>query len=137
MVDKKISRQFYEQKLEQYEKQIEDIIQAKEKHARADIDYLKLGASIFELSQRGSELYEKRMSVNEKREVLSLVFSNVKLNGEKLVPTFQNGFEVVAKRAEDGNWLGVVDDFRTFDWVERIRFPSTILHMSTQLLVTV
>jgi hypothetical protein len=24
-------------------------------------------------------------------------------------------------------WLGVVDDFRTFGWVERIRFPALIL----------
>ena len=105
MVDKKISRQFYEQKLEQYEKQIEDVLEAKEKHVRADIDCLRLGANIFELSQRGSELYEKRMNLDEKRQVLNLVFSSIKLNGKKLDLTFHNGFEVVAKHAKNGNWL--------------------------------
>ena len=41
----------------------------------------------------------------EKKEYLNFVFSNLKLIDKKLVPAFQNGFEVVAMRAKDGNWL--------------------------------
>jgi site-specific DNA recombinase len=105
MVDGKISRQFYEQKLQKYEEQLNAVLEAKEKHVKADVDYLKLGANIFELSQRGGELFEKRMSQNEKRELVSLVFSNLKLNGEKLDIAFHNGFEVIASRAKTQNWL--------------------------------
>jgi len=30
--------------------------------------------------------------------------------------------------------LGVVDDFRTFEWVETIKFPELILQQSKELL---
>lgn len=61
--------------------------------------------NLFELAQKGRELYEKQANLNEKKELLNLVFSNLKINGEKVVPTPHNGFEVVFARAKDGNWL--------------------------------
>ena len=104
-VDGLISKETYLQKQAEYEQQLNDLIDAKQKHSNANINYLKLGFNIFELAQVGREVYEKQSTDNEKRELLNFVFSNFKLNGEKLVPTPQNGFDVVFARAQKGNWL--------------------------------
>jgi len=118
-VDGLISKETYLQKQAEYEQQLNDLIDAKQKHSNANINYLKLGFNIFELAQVGREVYEKQSTDNEKRELLNFVFSNFKLNGEKLVPTPQNGFDVVFARAQKGNWLLGLDSNQD----ERIQSP--------------
>lgn len=81
-------------------------MEAKQKHMKANVNYLKLGINIFELAQKGREIYEKLLTLEEKRELLHFVFSNLKLKDEKIVPTFHNGFEIVAERAKSGNMQG-------------------------------
>ncbi len=114
-VDGIINKEFYEEKRQQYEEQQQAILDAKENHVKANIDYMQLGINLFELSQKGPGLYSERALPEEKRELLNFLFLNIKLKDEKLIPTFQNGFEVIARHAKDQSWLGVVDDFRTFD----------------------
>lgn len=104
-VDGLISKEKYLKKQDEYEQQLNEIIDAKEKHNKANINYIKLGINIFELAQVGREVYQKEESLEKKKELLNFVFSNFKLNEEKLVPTPHNGFEVVFARAKDGNWL--------------------------------
>lgn len=101
-----LSKERYQQKQAEYEKQLGDLMGAKQKHMKANINYMKLGINIFELAQKGREIYEKLLTYDEKRELLNFVFSNLKLKDEKVVPIFHNGFQVVAARAEDGNWQG-------------------------------
>ena len=108
-VDGLLSKERYLQKQEEYELQINDILEAKEKHSKANINYQKLGINIFELAQVGREVYQNQESMEKKKELLNFVFSNFKLNQEKLVPTPHNGFEVVFARAQKGNWLGGQD----------------------------
>jgi site-specific DNA recombinase len=105
-VDGLITKEQYENKRMQYEMELAELLEAKDKHFKADVDYRKLGMNIFELSQKGREIYETKASMEEKREFLSFVFSNIKLDGEKIVPTFHNGFEVVALRAKTDNVQG-------------------------------
>lgn len=108
-VDGLITKEKYIQKREEYEEQLNDITTSINTHSKANINYLKLGMNIFELAQKGRELFEKQASMDEKRELLNFVFSNLKINGEKVVPTPHNGFDVVALRAKDGNMLPGLD----------------------------
>ena len=105
-MDEKITKDFYDRKQKQYEDELDNMLEAISKHTKANIDYFKLGINLFELSQRGSELYESKALPEEKKELLNFVFLNLKLNGEKLNPTAHNGFEVIASRAKTGDWLG-------------------------------
>ena len=82
------------------------MLDAKEKHMKANINYLKLGINIFELSQKVGEIYEKLLTIEEKRELLNFVVSNFRLRDKKIAPVFHNGFQVIAERAKDGNWQG-------------------------------
>ena len=120
-VDGLLSKERYLQKQEEYEQQINEILEAKEKHSRANINYQKLGMNIFELAQVGREVYEKQATDNEKKELLNFVFSNFKIKGEKVVPTPHNGFEVVFARAKDSNWLLDLDSNQD----ERIQSPQS------------
>ena len=104
-LDEKITKDFYARKQKQYEDELDNILEAISKHTKANIDYFKLGINLFELSQRGSELYESKTLPEEKKELLNFVFLNFKLNGGKLNPTAHNGFEVIASRAKTGDWL--------------------------------
>lgn len=104
-LDGLITREQYEAKREEYEERINEIIQSKDKHSSANIDYLKLGMSIFELAQKGGEIYQKLAKQEEKKELLNFIFLNLQLKEEKVYFTPHNGFEVVALRAKDDNWL--------------------------------
>lgn len=107
-VDGVITKELYNRKQNQYEEEIENVLEAINKHTKANIDYFKLGINIFELSQQGAEIYQNKATDEEKRELLNFVFLNFKLNEEKLNPTPQNGFEVIASRAKTGDWLAKI-----------------------------
>lgn len=104
-IDEVINKDFYETKKQQLEEEQQSILLAKENHIKANIDYMQLGINIFELSQMGKDLYQNYATREEKRELLNFVFSNFKLRDEKLIPTYQNGFQLLASRPKDEDWL--------------------------------
>lgn len=108
-LDGKITKEFYQKKFEQYSKQQEEILNALGKHQRANINYLQFGSHIFEISQKAKQIYQNKKTSVEKRSLLNFAFSNLTLKDKKLTPIYQNGFEIIARRAEDGNWLGDLD----------------------------
>lgn len=105
-VSKLISKEEYLRYKDKYSKRLEKIVDAKGKHMRANINYQQLGINIFEISQKGRQLYENKATMTEKREVLNFVFSNLKLRDGNVVPVYQNGFEIIAKHAKNNTWLG-------------------------------
>lgn len=133
-IDGKIDKGFYERKRDQYEEQLERISEAISKHTKANIDYKRLGINIFELSQIGKEIYEKDALPGEKKDLLRFIFSNLKLKDEKLYPTYKNGFQVVAKHAESGDWLGIQDDFRTLEWISLVQNHEQMLSQTKYLI---
>ena len=108
-VDGRIDKTFYELKRQQYEEELNVVIDAKERHVKANINYMELGMNLFELSQKGRKIYENMALNNEKKELMNFAFSNLKLKDKKVYPSFKNGFEIIAKRSEDGNWLRDLD----------------------------
>lgn len=104
-IDETINKELYENKKRQYEEEQEAVLQAKDNHVKANIDYIQLGTNLFELSQMGKNLYQNYATWEEKRELLNFVFSNLKIKDEKIIPTYQNGFQLLAGRAKNQNWL--------------------------------
>ena len=104
-VDEVVNKDFYEAKKNQFEADQDAIMQAKENHVKANIDYMQLGINLFELSQMGKDLYQNYATKEEKRELLNFVFSNLKLKDEKLVPTYQHGFQILSERANSSTQL--------------------------------
>ncbi|KKP86216.1 MAG: Recombinase [Candidatus Roizmanbacteria bacterium GW2011_GWA2_35_8] len=105
-LDEIISKEFYDGKQKKFQEEIEALTESVNQHTKANFDYMKLGINVFELLQSGREIYDKRLLPQEKQELLHFLFSNLKLKDEKVVPTFHNGFQVVAERAKKGDWQG-------------------------------
>ena len=66
--------------------------------------------------------------LEEKRELLNFVSLNLKLKDEKVYSTPHNGFEVIAKRAEDGNWLRGLDSNQEFLFQREACYHCTTPH---------
>ncbi len=94
-LDGRITPEFYEEKFKQYTKEKEEIVVAMERHSNAQTKYFELGISILELSQKAKEIYQKA-TIDEKRMLLSLVFSDLRLNEGKLKAVFSKPFEILA-----------------------------------------
>ena len=101
-LDGKITPEFYEQKFKQYTQEKEEIVASIEKHSNAQTKYFELGISIFELSQKAKEIYQK-ISTEDKRTLLNLIFSNLRLNEGKLSGIFNPAFEILASSVKATN----------------------------------
>jgi hypothetical protein len=101
-LDGKISEDFYERKFKQYSKEKEEIESAIKRHERANLKYYELGLNLYELSQRAKEIYLKAR-LEEKRQLMKLVFKELFLNGNKLAFTYTKPFELISKAVKETN----------------------------------
>ncbi len=101
-LDEKITKDFYERKFKQYTEEKEAILQAMNKHSKASNKYFELGMTVYELSQKAPELY-REATVEEKRELMGLVFDSLILNEGKLEYKYSKLFEKLIKAVEATN----------------------------------
>jgi len=101
-LDGKISEEFYERKFKQYSREKEEIESAIKRHERANLKYYELGLNLYELSQRAKEIYLKAR-LEEKRQLMKLVFKALFLNGNKLAFTYTKPFELISKAVKETN----------------------------------
>ena len=107
-IDDNISKEFYQRKFEQYRCEQNAVLNRIHHHKEANVNYFELGINILELSQKTKDIYLSR-SAEEKRQLLSFVFSNLSLKDGNLSPVYAPAFQIVAKRAENQDWLGRMD----------------------------
>jgi hypothetical protein len=101
-LDGKISEEFYERKFKQYSKEKEEIESAIKRHERANLKYYELGLNLYELSQKAREIYLKA-NLEEKRQLIKLVFKELFLNGNYLAFTYTKPFELISKAVKETN----------------------------------
>ncbi len=108
-LDEKINEETYNRKYAQIKESMTKVLRDRKKHLESGFNYYELGSKIFELAQKGDKVYENLKIKQDKRDLINFVFLNLKFDGENIVPTYKNGFEVVAEVAKNDNWLGVRD----------------------------
>jgi len=96
-LDGKITPEFYEAKFKQYSKEKEDILDSLQRHSEAQSKYFELGVNVLEISKGAKELYLKNLT-EKRRTLLSLVFSSLQLNEEKLEIQYTKPFEIIFQR---------------------------------------
>ena len=94
-VDEKITKEFYERKLKEYSEEKETVLSAIKKHSEASDKYSELGIKIYELSQKGLEIYKNKKLPEEKRVLINLAFDNLTLDGGKMVMKPSKAFEAL------------------------------------------
>ena len=95
-LDEKITPEFYQQKFKQYTEEKNDILDSIKGHSEAQTAYFELGVNVLEISKKAKEIYLKA-SVEDKRMLLSFVFSNIWLDEEKLLITYTKPFEILSQ----------------------------------------
>ncbi len=93
-IDGKITADFYEKKFKEYSEDKENALNKLEKLSNNNIQYYEAGYAIHELALKANAIYEsKKASTEERRLLLSYVFSNLSLNADKIKPNYTLAFE--------------------------------------------
>jgi site-specific DNA recombinase len=98
-LDGKISMEFWEKKQSEIKQEQEAVLQQISKMKSEEAKYFEIWLNILDLATRAQEIYEKR-NPEERRLLLSHIFSNMELSDEKLNYTLKKPVEALAKRIQ-------------------------------------
>lgn len=93
-IDGKITLEFYDRKFKEYTQTKEEGLAALKKLDEGNTKYYQVGFAIHELASRAAEIYKSpKASIEEKRLLLSKVFSNLSLNDLTIKPNYTFAFQ--------------------------------------------
>jgi len=93
-IEQKITKELFNKKNKQYEKEKQEIELEIEKHKKADKKWFKTAVLYLELSQKAKELFQKA-SAKRKNELLNFVFQNLTLKDKKVQFTYKKPFDIL------------------------------------------
>lgn len=91
-LDGKIDGEIYEHKLNEYKKRQQEIISLMATHVDADKASLITVKTVLDLAKRAKEIYESS-KVDEKRQILNFLFSNLEMKDKKAIITLREPFD--------------------------------------------
>jgi len=106
-IDEKISEDFYKKKYEQYKVEQEQILDSLNKHKDANMKYFEMGVTVLQMAKQAWKIYinrDKLEMVDDKKLLLSLIFSNTTLNGKKVEDSFHKAFKIIFDRVGERLW---------------------------------
>ncbi len=90
-LDGLIDEKLYLEKVREYKKRQIEIAEEMKNHERADQNFYITANMVLNLAARAREIFESS-EVDEKRELLNLVFQNLKLEGKKMLTEVREHF---------------------------------------------
>lgn len=104
-IDKKISPEFYNRKFLEYAKEKDDAMELLKKTEDGSTKYYQAGFALHELASRASEIYNSpKATTEDKRLLLSKIFSNLLLNDCEIKPDYTLAFEFLKE------WVPVLNN---------------------------
>ncbi|MFA5024332.1 MAG: recombinase family protein [Patescibacteria group bacterium] len=100
-IDGKISEDFYQKKYQQYKIEQEEVLDGLNKHKNANLKYYDMGSTFLQMAKEARKIYLNRSTiemVDDKKQLLSLLFSNPVINGKKVEISYQKAFKMVSNR---------------------------------------
>ena len=91
ILDGAIDSETYHFKLEEYKKRQSEITSEMKAHVNADETCLITAKTVLDLAKRAKEIFMSS-KLPEKQQLLNFVFSNLKLDGKKLLVTLREPF---------------------------------------------
>lgn len=116
-LDGKIDEQFYQKKFAQYSAEKETITNSIAGHSKASDKYHELGSTLFALSQQAAGLYQQTKVIERKRQILSLVFDKMTLQGKDLTLELSKPFALLAEAVSVTNSVEEVQDLKTSQYI--------------------
>ncbi len=105
----RIEPDFWQTKTGQRKKEQIDILAQVESLNRANSTYLQEGVRLMELALRAHELFVKTMTPSEKREIVSLVLSNPRIEDGKPRFVYKMPFAMMVNSTKTEKWLARLD----------------------------
>ncbi len=99
-LDEKITRDFWERKQKEITDEQSSLLERIAKVKSEEAKYFEIWLNIIDLARRASEIYAKR-TPEEKRLLLTHIFSNLTLKDKKVSHSLKKPFEVLAKRVQE------------------------------------
>jgi site-specific DNA recombinase len=103
-LDGGIDTETYRLKLDEYKKRQREITQEMKAHVNADESCLITAQTVLSLAQRSKDIFMSS-KLAEKQQFLNFVFSNFRLDGEKLDLELKEPFNIFAKLGDQPEWL--------------------------------
>ena len=104
-LDQSITQNDYDKKARELKQRQAEIELRIEQHQDGDRAFRTTLESLISLASRASELFE-RSKIEQKRQLIAFVFSNLRLNGKKLEFSLRSPFDLMVDRATHSSWLG-------------------------------
>ena len=76
-----------------------------EQHQRGEGEFRITLESLISLASRAAAIFE-RSKIEQKRQLIAFVFSNLKLRGKKLEISLRSPFDLMVNRRTYASWLG-------------------------------
>ncbi len=103
-IDSKISDDFYQKKFQQYKVEQEEIMDSLNKHKNANLKYYEMGATVLQVAKQAWKIYVNRNTpemVDDKRLLLSHIFSNTTINGKNIEVSYHKAFKIIFDRVHE------------------------------------
>jgi site-specific DNA recombinase len=103
-LDSVIDIDFYNKKSSEYEAEKKSISKELKTLDEDNTNYLNAGISIHELACKSKDIYlNKKTTIEDKRMLLSYIFSNITLNDSKVTPNYTFAFDFLSKHIPVAN----------------------------------
>ncbi len=76
-----------------------------EQHQKGEGEFRATLESLISVTSRAAEIFE-RSKIEQKRQLIAFVFSNLKLKGKKLDFSLRSPFDLMVNRRSYASWLG-------------------------------
>ncbi|KKQ42192.1 MAG: Resolvase [Microgenomates group bacterium GW2011_GWC1_37_8] len=129
-VDEQIDEETYKKKFKAYSEDKDKILDAIQKHSHLQTKNIQYSVSFYELSQRAKEIYLKAKKLENKRRLLRLMFSSLKIrpNTLEVIPTYTKPFQILSELVEFTNCSKVVaEEVKTDRIFEPLKKTDTTL----------
>lgn len=104
----RVKPELFEQLINEYTAQQQDILDQLKDHKEGDKRAIVNARRILELANKASEVFLAEGSkLDHKRSVVSLVLSNLRLEGDKLLFNLKEPFDSIAECAKNDTWLRI------------------------------
>ncbi len=104
-LDRSITQSEYDKKARDLKERQVEIGLRIERHQKGEGDYRMTLESLISVASRAAEIFE-RSKIEQKRQLIAFVFSNLRMRGKKLEYSMRSPFDLMVNRADYSSWLG-------------------------------
>ena len=109
----RITPQVYNENNARYDEELSDLHRQEERLDEADKQFYITVGYLLAIFQHAERLFEVA-EIDEKRQIIGLILSNLQLDDKKLSFNLKEPFATVLSHANGSLWQGLKDDYQTY-----------------------